>query len=280
MSATDSAETDIQPPLRPIGTTGRMRSFPTWRSIFALMLREMGQKYGKSPGGYLWALASPMIFIMVMTIAFSLLSRTPPMGKTFIMFYASGFLVFSIFNQLSGPVSGALTFNQSLLQFPTVTWIDSIIARFILNFLTALIVYFILLYAIAFFSPESSRFDVPLMLEAVLLVGGISLAWGVFTCYLFAEIPILGDLWKFVSRPLFIASGVIFMYEDFPESVQNILYWNPLLHVVSLGRSAVYPRYDAAFVSTTYVMVLILVLLVPGLLLVRQHHDRLLNRGK
>ncbi|MBV7380181.1 ABC transporter permease [Maritimibacter dapengensis] len=280
MSATAPPEIEIPKALQPIGSTGRMRSFPTFRSVFALMLREMGQKYGKSPGGYLWALASPMIFIMVMTIAFSLLARTPPIGKTFIMFYASGFLVFSIFNQLAGPVSGALTFNKSLLQFPTVTWIDSIIARFLLNFLTALIVYFILLYAIAFFSPESPRFDVPLMLEAVVLAGGISLAWGVFTCYLFAELPVLGDFWKFASRPLFIASGVLFMYEDFPESVQNILYWNPLMHVVSLGRAAVYPRYDAAFVSTTYVMLFIMLLLVPGLLLVRQHHDRLLNRGK
>lgn len=256
------------------------RTFPTLRTVGALVLREMSARYGKSPGGYLWAFASPMIMVAALTLAFSFLQKTPRLGTSFMMYYASGHLVFAIFGQISGPVTGALRFSRPLLRFPTVIWLDAVIARAVLNALTATIVYFMLIYAIAGFSGHGLRLDLPPILTAVALAVAMGFGFGVFTCYLFMELPIVGRLWGFTSRPLFIASGVLFLFEDFPEPVQNVLWWNPLMHITSLARSGVYPKYDPSFVSVPFVAAVALTLSVVGLFFLKQHHDRLLNSDR
>lgn len=263
---------DVSPPSR-----GMKRSFPTLRTVGALILREMSARYGKSPGGYLWAFTAPLLMIAALTFAFSFLQKSPRLGTSFIMYYASGHLVFAIFGQVSGPLTAALKFSRPLLRFPTVIWLDTLLARFLLNALTAVIVYLLLLYGIAHFSGHGLRFDLGPILTAVALAVAMGAGFGTFTCYLFTELPILARLWGFTSRPLFIVSGVLFLYEDFPDEVQRVLWWNPLMHITSLAKSGIFPKYDPTWTSPLYVATVALFLLVVGLFMLRQHHDRLLN---
>ncbi|MEC7763128.1 MAG: ABC transporter permease [Pseudomonadota bacterium] len=244
----------------------------------ALILREMSARYGKSPGGYLWAFTAPLLMIVALTFAFSFLQKTPRLGTSFIMYYASGHLVFAIFGQVSGPVTAALKFSRPLLRFPTVIWLDTVLARLFLNALTATVVFFLLLYGIATFSGHGLRFDLIPVLTAVGLALALGGGFGIFTCWLFMELPIVARLWGFTSRPLFIVSGVLFLYEDFPDEVQSVLWWNPLMHITSLAKSGIFPKYDPTWISPLYVATIALVLAVAGLFMLRQHHDRLLGR--
>lgn len=253
------------------------RSFPTLRTLGALVLREMSARYGKSPGGYLWAFAAPLIMILALTVAFGFLQKTPRLGTSFLMYYASGHLVFAIFGQVSGPVTAALRFSRPLLRFPTVIWLDAVLARFLLNALTATAVFLLLLCGIGHFSGHGLRFAPGPILTAVGLSLMTGFGFGVFTCYLFMELPLVARLWRFASRPLFIASGVLFLYEDFPVGLQAALWWNPLIHITSLARSGVFPNYDPGWVSVPYVAATALGLSVAGLFMLRQHHDRLLG---
>ena len=66
------------------------RQFRTFRTIAALMMREMATTYGRSPGGYLWALVEPIGAVAILTLLFSLAFPAPPMGKSFGLFYATG----------------------------------------------------------------------------------------------------------------------------------------------------------------------------------------------
>ncbi|MCC5956800.1 MAG: hypothetical protein JJU07_11910, partial [Natronohydrobacter sp.] len=45
----------------------------SFRSISALMLREMATRYGRTPGGYLWAVVEPLGMILILGYAWSLL---------------------------------------------------------------------------------------------------------------------------------------------------------------------------------------------------------------
>ncbi len=76
------------------------RRFKSLRAIGALVMREMSTTYGRSPGGYLWAIAEPVAGIALLSIVFGLIARSPPIGDNFPIFYATGFLPFGLYREL------------------------------------------------------------------------------------------------------------------------------------------------------------------------------------
>ena len=92
---------------------------------------------------------------------------------------------------------------------------------------------------------------------------------GTLNCYLFTTIPAAERVWLIVSRPLFIASGVFYIFEDLPGSLGDLLWYNPLLHAVGTVRAGTYAEYDASYVTPLYPLAIGLGTLVLGLILLR-----------
>ena len=126
-------------------TPHRPRRFPMLRAVFALMLREMTTTYGRSPGGYFWAIAEPVAAIGLLSLAFSMFMRHPPLGQSFILFYATGFLPLAAYQHMSGNIGMAIRFSRPLLAYPTVTYFDAIVARFLLSIITQAVIFIIVI---------------------------------------------------------------------------------------------------------------------------------------
>ena len=52
------------------------------RVIFALMLREVRTRFGRTQVGYLWALLEPITYIATMTFVFDSVGRPPRAGDS------------------------------------------------------------------------------------------------------------------------------------------------------------------------------------------------------
>jgi capsular polysaccharide transport system permease protein len=78
-----------------------------------------------------------------------------------------------------------------------------------------------------------------------------------------------------ISRPLFLVSAVFFTFESLPAAAREVLWWNPLIHLVGLMRAGFYPVYDDSHVSVLYVMALALGLVATGLVLMLTCASRL-----
>lgn len=248
------------------------------RTIFSLILREMGTTYGRSPGGYVWAILEPIGMIVVLSLAFSLIVRTPSLGNSFILFYATGYLPFSLFGAISGKTASALNFSRALLAYPNVTWLDAILSRFTLEFLTGVTVFCILMTGILMTASTYVILDFAPIIIGMVLVAMIGLGVGMINCLLFGLFPIWKSMWGIISRPLFIASGVFFILEDMPPLVQDILWWNPLMHATGLVRTGFYPTYHATYLSLPYTFGIALISICVGLLFLRAYHKTLLER--
>lgn len=258
--------------------SGLTTSFRTGRTIFALVLREMSTRYGRSPGGYLWAILEPLGGIFILALAFSLLLRSPSLGNSFILFYATGFVPFTLYQNISTTVARALTFSKPLMQYPAVTWGDAVFARFILNALTGIFVGYIVLTVIMIFVDTHVLLNIVPLLKVIGLTLLFGLAVGVLNCVLIGLFPAWDLIWSIVTRPLFIASGVIFLYDDMPPFVQDILWYNPLMHITGLMRTGFYSTYDPGYISELYVICVSLVVLFLGTVLLRRYHREILNR--
>ena len=263
-------------PQPPVG-----RSFRHGRVISALMLREMSSRYGRSPGGYAWALLEPLGAIAVLTILFSagLRIRTPGLGVSWPLFFCTGILCFQMYQRVSNATASALVYSRALLEYPGVTFMHAIIARFALNFLTTLVVTWIVLAAVLGLSDTRAILDPVPIAEALSMAAALGLGVGALNAYLTNAFPIWGSVWSIATTPLFFLSGILYVFEDMPEFAREFLWWNPIIHLVSIMRRGFYPYYDAAFASPLYVMLVAMTLAVTGFMLLYRHHRNLLTNG-
>ncbi|QBF34251.1 sugar ABC transporter permease (plasmid) [Thalassococcus sp. S3] len=243
----------------------------------ALMLREMSTTYGRSPGGYIWAVLEPVAAIGLLTIVFSLVLKSPGLGTNFPLFYATGYLPFSFYQQVAGKTGAAIGFSKPLLAYPGVTYVDSIIARFMLNALTNLMIMYIVFTGIIIVYDTRSIIDVMSLAQALAMSAALGLGIGCLNCYLGATFPIWGVIWTVINRPLFIASCIFFTFDQAPRFAQDFLWWNPLVHIVGMMRRGFYPTYDAGYVSTLYVYSIAIVTMCLGLILLHRYHKDILN---
>ncbi len=254
------------------------RRFAHVRTIVALMLREMSTRYGRTPGGYIWAVLEPLGMILLLAIGFALMLRSPPLGNSFLLFYATGYLPFSLFLRCANAVMASINFSRNLLTYPAVTWIDAIAARAILNILTDMLVAYLLLFGILVAVDARVVLDFQPILLGFGLAALLAVGVGTVNCAIIGFFPVWATIWNILTRPLFLASGVIWIYGDLPQVAREILWWNPLVHISSIVRTGFYPMYKPQFVSVVFILILGMVLLAFGLMLLRRHHVHIISR--
>ena len=255
----------------------RRTRFQRLRVIAALVLRGMDTKFGRSAGGYFWAVAEPLGGILLLSIAFGLALRAPPLGTSFLLFYSTGVIPLRSFNAMSGAVSSAINSNRGLLSYPVVEPLDAIFAKFALNVMTDFMVAVLLFTGIIWINGLHVNIDLGAIAGAFALGSLLGLGVGTLNCVLFGLFPTWKNVWSVLTRPLLIMSGVFYLYEDVPVSFQKILWYNPLIHVISLMRSGFFGAYHPTHISVLYVLGVAGGTFVVGGYLLRRHASLLIE---
>lgn len=248
------------------------------RTISALILREMATTYGRSPGGYLWAVLEPVAGIALLSLVFSIGFHAPALGVSFPMFYATGMIPFVFFTDVTGKLAQAINFSRALLAYPSVTFLDAIIARFILNAATQVMVGYVVLAGLLVSFDTRTVLDPHAIMQSYAMLAILSFGVGTMNCFLMTQFQVWQRIWSVVMRPMFIVSCIFFLFETIPQPYRDYLWFNPLVHVIGTMRRGFYPTYDASYVSPAYVIGLGLALCVIGLLFLRRYHRALIDR--
>lgn len=266
----------LTPPQDTSLSARRSRSLASARTITALVLREMETTYGRSPGGYLWAVLEPVAGIALLSVIFSLAFRSPALGSSFELFYATGVIPLTIFTTVSNRVAQSLLFSRPLMSYPSVTFIDAVLARFILNMLTQIMVAYVVFVGILLIFDTKVIIKLPAIAEAMALTGLLSLGVGTLNCFLFTRFPLWQQIWSILTRPLFVISCIFVVFDGMPAWAREWLWYNPIVHLVGMMRHGFYSTYHASYVSPGYVIFVSALCMGFGLLLLRAHHRTLL----
>lgn len=253
------------------------RGFSGVRTIFALMLREMATTYGKSLGGYLWAVLEPVAGIALLSAVFSAFFTRPAIGVNFPLFYATGMMPFLIFTEVSTKVSQSLNYSRPLLAYPSVTFLDAVLARFFLAAITKFLISVLVFGGILLIYKTQAVLDLGAILESFGLSCLLGFAFGVLNCFLLGVMQAWQQIWSILMRPMFIISCIFMVFDTVPKAFRDYLWYNPVVHVVGLMRQGFYPMYRGDYISPLYVTLLSLVVLAFGLLLLLRHHRMILN---
>lgn len=272
--STPQADFAPTPKLRPVH---RQRSFASSRAIGALILREMATTYGRSPMGYLWAVAEPVGGILLLTAIFSVGFASPPLGTNFPIFYATGIVPFLMYMSLSARIAGSIAYSRHFLAYPAVTFMDALIARIFLNSITQVLVAYIVFSGIYFTQETRTDPQVIGIMMSLLMAIAISVGVGTINCFLATAFPTWQLIWAILTRPMFLVSCIFFIFDNVPIPYRDWLWYNPLVHVIGQMRRSFYPSYAGDYVSFSYTFGVSLLLIVIGLALLARYHRDLLN---
>lgn len=251
----------VAPPQSPKPPRFRMA-----RVVAALVLRETGSRDSRASLGFLWNVIEPVVSIAILSLLFSLISRTPRLGTNFPLYYVTGVVPFHLYMSISRQVAGSMRFSRNLLGLPSVTVIDLITARFLLSALINVCIFVIMLFLLNTYYDLHLRPDMGAVLSGLSMAMALGLGLGTLNSVLFPASAIYESVWGLVNRPLVLVSGVMFHIEDLPEPIFAVLKWNPAAQVVAQMRHAFYPSYDIAWVSPAYVLLIAAVCFAFGLL--------------
>ena len=207
---------------------------------------------------------------------FSLFFQAPPLGKNFPLFYATGLLPFVFYVQVNSKLMVSIWFSKPLLQYPAVSFIDAIISRLVLTVITQIIVFYVVVSGILAAFETNVVINVADVTLALTMLSVFAAGIGTLNCLLISAFPVWQRVWNVLHRPMFLISGIFFLFDATPEPYRSILWFNPLIHIIGVMRRAFYPTYDALYASPAYVFGLGLATLVTGLFFLRRWHKDIL----
>lgn len=219
------------------------------RVIEALMIRELTTRFGRENIGFLWVMAEPLLFAVLVGLLWRMTKGAEEHGVSVIAFVVSGYIPLVMFRSSMSRAVGSFTANGSLMYHRQIKILDLILVRFLIEFIGHLMAYvFIgtLLYAFDLFPMPHD-------------IGFMLLGWGYYSLFtlsvtlVVAPLSEMSDvLEKFMPVTAYLMvpfSGAFFMISWLAPAVAQFTLYSPPVHGMEMMRyglfgTAVAPHYD------------------------------------
>lgn len=222
------------------------------RVIVALIFREAAMRFGSSPLSYVWTMAEPAALIAILLVARIYIKNVnPAFGDSSLIFLLTGLVALRSARSIINKGSRGIQSNKSLFSFGAVKPVDTVIARTVLEFTIYVIILTIFFSAAQKIMGQAIITDFPGFVIAMLLIMFFCISMAMFNATVGALLPFWRSIWKMMSMPLLITSGVIYVPAQMPPEFLRIIIWNPFLHCVEALRSNSYLDYTSVY-SPTY----------------------------
>jgi capsular polysaccharide transport system permease protein len=244
------------------------------RILHALMLRDIKTRFFGSEFGFLIAIAWPLSHILILLLLNSEMGRMAPYGDSAALWFATGIIPFMAFNYMSRFIMMGVVINRPLLSFPVVKIMDILIARALVEVLSAGLVIVIVLsifWGIGINFIPADIVQASFALLAMMLLG---LGFGVINGIIAAAFPFWMTGYALSMILFWLSSGILYVPDALPEFARTLLSYLPYLQGVEWMRSAYYEGYGSGILDRSYLVTFGAVALCIGLLFER------LVRGK
>lgn len=166
---------------------------------------------------------------------------------------------------------------QTLLGYPSLTYFDAILARFLLTSLTHVWVFVIVTTGLVAFVGFQPIFDPIRVLNSLEMAMALGLGIGTLNCFLFSMVPIWVQAWNIITKSSFFISDVLFLFDSSPHPFDQYPIFNPLVHVVGEMRQGFYTNYEGSYVEPLFVYLGAFAAFAVGLPMLNQFNRTILN---
>jgi capsular polysaccharide transport system permease protein len=240
------------------------------RVVYAIMLRELMAHYGREGLGFFWIVGSPMILTIGVMLMWGMAGESNRSSVGVIPFALTGYTIITLWRHLIGHASNALQHNMSLMFHRNVHYIDTFIARALLEIIAvglSFSVLYICIYVTGYIEPI---YDGGLLVLGYLASGWLSFSVGLIITALTQMSPVAE---RFVQPTMYITlpfTGLFFMISWLPSKAADIVSYSPLAQCFEIFRDGMFGHKVHAMWDAQYLIECNIVLTAIGLLLVRK----------
>lgn len=218
------------------------------RVFAALLIRELTTRFGRENIGFLWMMAEPLLFAVLVGLMWSVM-RVDEHGVGVVAFVVTGYLPLTLFRQAVSRSVRAFTANGSLLYHRQVKILDLLLVRFAIEMIGGMMAYlFIGAVLLAL-----NLFPVPAHVGYLISGWFLYCLFTLSVCLVLAPLSEVSEvLEKFVPVSVYLIipfSGTFNMMSWLPPRFRDVLYWSPPANAMEMMRygvfgDAVTPYYD------------------------------------
>ncbi len=250
----------------------------TSRVVFALIVREIKTRYGKSRLGYATAFISPLLQKAFALVGMMALNRHPQYGTSLMLFIWTGISAFHAFSMIASKSMSSLSIPTGVNYIPTVTLFDFFISRVFLEFVTITIVSIMgFVYIYLFDTQQAWPHDFMIVFYSIGLLTIFGMGVGMINAVIAHFFASWKLLWNAFSIVLMFGSAVMRVLEFMPSPLRDIMLWNPIAHGVEYFRLAFYPSYPSYFLDVNYLINCSALAFLLGFILIRVMRRRLIE---
>lgn len=239
------------------------------RVIWALMLRELGTRYGRDNIGFLWVIGEPLLFCLTVMGLWSVIRPPYEHGIRIIPFVMTGYMPILLMRHMIQHTLNCVKANSGLLYHRRISILHLFVARLVLEFVgvsLAFVAVFTVLFA---FGLTSAPSDLALVYGGWLLLAAVTFGLAMI-------VGALSELTDFVERfvsaltyILVPLSGTFFMAEWLPAEYREIALTVPFLHCIEMVRAGFFGEFVRSYYDIGYVAAWAISLTIFGLVLLR-----------
>lgn len=240
------------------------------RVVSALMMRELITRFGRENIGFLWIMAEPLLFAVLVGFIWEFIKGPEEHGIGIVAFVATGYIPLVMFRTTMARAVRVFTANGSLLYHRQVTLVDLILVRFIIELIGGMMAY----VAIATVLVLVGLFPVPADLS-YLLFGWF--LYGLFTLGVALVMAPLSEVSETVEKFLPVTtylmvpfSGTFNLTSWLAPNVREIMLYSPPVSGMELMRYGVWGDKITPYYDVPYAFGASLVLILVGLALCRK----------
>ncbi len=241
--------------------------------IGALILRELHTRYGRDNIGYLWMVLEPgLLATAVAALHFGQRQRDTDISP--IGFALCGYCTFIIFRSIVTRAEATLESNKPLLFHRTVTILDMVLARVLLEAISTIATLIILWAGACALGLADPPARLLTLMGAIVLLVWFSFGIAMIVC---AGTYMSKAFAKFVHPVMYIImpiSGAFFLLSWIPQPYRDYLAWSPLMQIFEMLHTGQFDTVDSQYYDLGYVATWCLATTLIGLLslrIVRRH---------
>lgn len=240
------------------------------RIIKALIIREVITRFGRHNIGFLWMFLEPMLFTLGVTTLWTLVNVTHGTNIPIAAFALTGYSSLILWRNCSNRGVKAIEVNHSLLYHRNVRVIDVFAARLILEIMGTTASFLVLTIVFASIGLMNWPIDPLKVIYGWLLITWFAFSLGLIVGAVSERSEIIERVWHILTYLMFPLSGAAFMVDWFPQNIQQLLLWVPMVHATEMIRHGYFGFEFKTYENPAYLALVNSVMLLIGLALVRE----------